>query len=108
MFAAAPGINLSAAPSCRRYGIRYTLRASAAGMNDDGTDGATGAPEDPSGPLGNVTQEQLAHRVGVSWSTVSRWENGRGKPSPLAREKLAKVLWATGLADRVADLTEGS
>jgi len=60
------------------------------------------------GRLGDVTQEQLAHRIGVSWSTVSRWENGRGEPSPLAREKLAKVLRATGRADRVADLTEGT
>ena len=60
------------------------------------------------GRLGDVTQEQLAHRIGVSWSTVSRWENGRGEPSPLAREKLAKVLRATGMADRVADLTEGT
>jgi type I restriction enzyme M protein len=58
--------------------------------------------------LGDVSQEQLAHRIGVSWSTVSRWENGRGKPSPLAREKLAKVLRATGMADRVGELTEGS
>lgn len=59
------------------------------------------------GRLGHVTQEQLAHRVGVSWSTVSRWENSRGMPSPLAREKLARVLRATGMGDRVADLTEG-
>jgi DNA-binding transcriptional regulator YiaG len=58
--------------------------------------------------LGDVSQEQLAHRIGVSWSTVSRWENARGKPSPLAREKLAKVLRATGMADRVGELTEGS
>ena len=60
------------------------------------------------GRLGDVSQEQLAHRIGVSWSTVSRWENGRGKPSPLARDKLAKVLRATGMADRVGELTEGS
>lgn len=60
------------------------------------------------GRLGEVTQEQFAHRIGVSWSTVSRWENGRGNPSPLARQKLARVLRATGMADRVADLTEGT
>lgn len=35
-----------------------------------------------------LSQEQLAKRLGVTWSTVNRWENGRGNPSPLAREKL--------------------
>ena len=31
-----------------------------------------------------LTQEQFAARIGVTWSTVNRWENGRGRPSPLA------------------------
>ncbi len=31
-----------------------------------------------------LTQEQFAAKIGVTWSTVNRWENGRGKPSPLA------------------------
>jgi len=31
-----------------------------------------------------LTQEQFAAKVGVTFSTVNRWENGRGKPSPLA------------------------
>lgn len=31
-----------------------------------------------------LTQEQFAHRIGVSFSTVNRWENGKGDPSPLA------------------------
>lgn len=35
-----------------------------------------------------LTQEGLARKIGVSWSTVNRWERGRGEPSPLAREKL--------------------
>lgn len=53
----------------------------------------------------DVSQEQLARRIGVSWSTVSRWENGRGKPSPLARERLVKSLREAGLVDRAAELT---
>ena len=31
-----------------------------------------------------LTQEQLAAKIGVTFSIVNRWENGRGKPSPLA------------------------
>lgn len=48
--------------------------------------------------LGEISQEELARRVGVSWSTVNRWENGKGKPSPLAREKLATLMRESGLA----------
>jgi len=39
-----------------------------------------------------LTQEQFAAQVGVTWSTVNRWENGRGKPSPLAMQRL-RELW---------------
>ena len=38
------------------------------------------------------TQEQLARNVGVSLNTVQRWESGKTLPSPLALEKLEKVL----------------
>lgn len=56
--------------------------------------------------LGGVSQEQLAHRLGVTWSTISRWENGRGKPSPLARGKLVDVLGEVGLSDHVGILEQ--
>ena len=54
--------------------------------------------------LGDVSQEKLAGRVGVSWSTISRWENGKGTPSPLAREKLIALLKEAGLDDRIDEL----
>ena len=38
-----------------------------------------------------LTQEQFAARVGVTWSTVNRWENGRGKPSPLAMRQIKEL-----------------
>lgn len=38
-----------------------------------------------------LTQEGLARKLGVSWSTVNRWERGLGEPSPLAREKLENL-----------------
>jgi putative transcriptional regulator len=44
---------------------------------------------------GNLTQEQLAAKIGVTVSTVNRWENGKSEPSPLAMlriERLQKKL----------------
>ena len=38
-----------------------------------------------------LTQEQFAAKVGVTWSTVNRWENGRGKPSPLAMRRIEEL-----------------
>lgn len=32
-----------------------------------------------------LSQEDLARELGVSYATVSRWENGQSKPSKLAR-----------------------
>lgn len=39
-----------------------------------------------------LTQEQFAAKVGVMWSTVNRWENGRGKPSPLAMDRIEHLM----------------
>jgi len=42
-----------------------------------------------------LTQEQFAAKVGVTYSTINRWENSKGKPSPLAMlriERLQKKL----------------
>ncbi len=38
------------------------------------------------------TQEDLARTLGLALSTVSKWEQGVTSPSPLAREKLEKLL----------------
>jgi len=38
-----------------------------------------------------LTQEQFAAKVGVTFSTVNRWENGRGKPSPLAVRRIEEL-----------------
>ena len=35
-----------------------------------------------------LTQEQFAAQFGVTVATVNRWENGRGKPSPLALKQI--------------------
>ncbi len=39
-----------------------------------------------------LTQEQFAARLGVSFPTVNRWENQKAKPSPLAFQKLQKLI----------------
>lgn len=35
-----------------------------------------------------LTQEELAERLGVSFATVNRWENGQAQPSKLARRQI--------------------
>lgn len=35
----------------------------------------------------NLSQEDLAHAIGVSFATVNRWENGKTSPSKLARRQ---------------------
>jgi len=38
-----------------------------------------------------LTQEQLAHQLGVTVKTVNRWETGKAKPSPLAVKQLSQL-----------------
>ena len=38
-----------------------------------------------------LTQEQLAQRLGVSFTTINRWENNQNKPSPLALRFLKEL-----------------
>jgi DNA-binding transcriptional regulator YiaG len=45
------------------------------------------------------SQEDLAREVGVSLSTVHRWEKGGAQPSRLARRELQRVLERVGLQE---------
>ncbi len=38
-----------------------------------------------------LTQEEFAHAVAVTFSTVNRWENGHAKPSKLARRAIESI-----------------
>ncbi len=38
-----------------------------------------------------LSQEALAHILGVSFQTINRWERGAFKPSPLALEKIKQL-----------------
>jgi DNA-binding transcriptional regulator YiaG len=49
-----------------------------------------------------LTQEQFAAKVGVTWSTVNRWENGRGCPSPLARRRIEELQDEFGKSEQEA------
>lgn len=51
-----------------------------------------------------LSQEELAHALGVSFATINRWENGKTSPSKLARtqfsvfcdQKIAQGLLSVG------------
>ena len=45
------------------------------------------------------TQEELAQVIGVSLSTVQRWERQGGKPTRLARRELAKLFEEASIGD---------
>jgi len=38
------------------------------------------------------SQEHLARELGVSFQTIHRWETGKFEPSPLAQEKIDRLL----------------
>ena len=42
-------------------------------------------------------QEDLAQQIGVSLSTVQRWESKGANPTRLARRELKKLLQAAGI-----------
>ncbi|MEH1911192.1 MAG: helix-turn-helix transcriptional regulator [Nostoc sp.] len=46
--------------------------------------------------LAGLTQEQFAATLGVTYTTINRWENRRSKPSPLAMEKIERMLEEMG------------
>jgi putative transcriptional regulator len=38
-----------------------------------------------------LTQEQLAHEVGVTFCTINQWENGRRRPHRFLRKRLLEM-----------------
>ena len=45
----------------------------------------------------NLTQEQLAERLGVSFATVNRWEGGNSKPQKAAQEAIVALAEEAGV-----------
>ncbi len=43
-----------------------------------------------------LTQEKFAAKLGVTFPTINRWENGRSRPSPLALRRIKELLHSMG------------
>jgi putative transcriptional regulator len=39
----------------------------------------------------NMTQENFAHEIGVTFATVNRWENGKTQPNKVAQKVLKQL-----------------
>jgi len=52
-----------------------------------------------------MSQEKFAAEIGVSFSTVNRWENAHRKPSPLSWRAVEMLARRRGLGD---DFLQGS
>lgn len=50
-----------------------------------------------------MTQEDLAHELGVSFATVNRWEKGSYNPSRLAKKTFENFCKARNLTNGNAD-----
>ena len=51
-----------------------------------------------------LTQEKFAAKLGVTYPTINRWENGRAKPSPLALKQIEDLVRSLG--ERGKDLLQ--
>jgi putative transcriptional regulator len=51
-----------------------------------------------------LTQEKFAARLGVTFPTINRWENGRARPSPLAMKQIEDLL--RDLGEKGRDILE--
>jgi len=51
-----------------------------------------------------LTQERFAAKLGVTFPTINRWENGSAKPSPLALKQIEDLL--RDLGEKGRDLLE--
>jgi transcriptional regulator with XRE-family HTH domain len=52
--------------------------------------------------LRDLTQEALAREIGVSFSTVNGWENGKHTPMPLLLNVLVKLARECGLDPQIS------
>lgn len=48
-----------------------------------------------------ITQEQLARDLNISFSTINRWENGRTIPSKLAKMRLIEYCLQKNIDDAI-------
>lgn len=58
--------------------------------------------------LRGLTQEALAREIGVSFSTVNGWENGKHAPMPLLLNLLVKLARECGLDPQLSPARRGT
>ena len=46
-----------------------------------------------------LTQEELAHELGVSFASVNRWENGQFEPTMKIKRKLRDLFKEAGIEE---------
>lgn len=49
----------------------------------------------------NITQEDLAHAVHVSFSTVNRWENKKSQPNRMAHALILDYCIKSKVSDKI-------
>ena len=47
----------------------------------------------------DLTQEQFAQKVGVTFATINNWEKGKRTPHPFLFQKLLEIAEEAGLKD---------
>ena len=56
----------------------------------------------------NISQEQLARELEISFTTINRWENGKRKPSHLAKMRLTEYCADKGISKDIIDAIENT
>lgn len=49
----------------------------------------------------DVSQEERARELKISFTTINRWENGRGLPSPMVRMRVAEFCVQNDISDEL-------
>lgn len=54
----------------------------------------------------NISQEQLARELNISYTTINRWENSRRTPSRLAKMRLLEFCTSQGISKEIVNALE--
>ncbi len=55
----------------------------------------------------NMSQEQLARELHVSFATINRWENGKNSPNTLAKKALYEFCKEKGVEEEILKVLQG-
>lgn len=54
----------------------------------------------------NISQEQLARELNISYTTINRWENSHRTPSRLAKMRLLEFCASQGISKEIVNALE--